>query len=410
MRANRSWVAAKSVRALALVLALATSAWAAPRYKILYSFKGGGDGGGLYGSVTLDVGGNLYGGTVGGGNGGGTVFELARGKGGWNKSVIHSFDYHVDGGDPSGGLIFDSAGNLYGTASEGGPLDYGTVFQLSPGADGWTLNVLMDYGSVAGLVMDAAGNLYGTSGNTAFELAPNAGGGWTETVLHKFGVKYHDGTAPDAAMILDGSGNLYGTTKGGGNHWPRCSGGGGCGVVFELSPAAEGPWREHILHRFAAYRYDGQYAFGGVVMDGAGNLFGTTLEGGTHRNKGICLVGCGTIYELTPSSQGHWKETILYNFPRLKDGVGPTASLVFDKAGNLYGTAGEGGDACSCGVVFKLSPGAHGKWKYTVLHRFDGKDGNGPVSPLTIDDQGKLYGTTAEGGPGGYGVVFEITP
>lgn len=394
---------------IGLILMLAVGALASAKYKVLYGFKGGSDGGGLFGSVTLDANGNLYGGTVGGGDGGGTIFELMPGSRGWTKSVVYGLDYHSDGGNPSGGLVFDAESNLYGTTSSGGPLDFGTVFQLTPGSGGWSLNVLMDYGSTAGLTMDAAGNLYGASGDIVFELTPGSNG-WSEKVLYTFGTKKGDGGITDAAMIVDASGNLYGTTQAGGNRGPWCSGGGGCGVVFEVSPASHGSWKEHIPHRFAAFRYDGQYAVGGVVMDAAGNLYGTTIEGGTHRNEGICLVGCGTIYRLTPDSKGHWKETILYNFPHLKDGVGPTASLVFDKAGNLYGIAGEGGNACGCGVVFKLSPRGHGKWKYTVVHRFDGKDGNAPFAPLTIDGKGNLYGTTTFGGQGGYGVVFEITP
>jgi uncharacterized repeat protein (TIGR03803 family) len=140
-------------------------------------------------------------------------------------------------------------------------------------------------------------------------------------------------------------------------------------------------------------------------------VYGTTLEGGTHRDNGQCLVGCGTIYQLSRQPNGHWKETILYNFPRFKDGLGPAAGLVMDSAGNLYGTTGVGGDHnCNCGVAFEFAPNPDGTWTYTVLHRFHGYDGSGPVAPLVMDKKGHLYGTTTFGGPGGYGVVFKITP
>jgi len=156
------------------------------------------------------------------------------------------------------------------------------------------------------------------------------------------------------------------------------------------------------MHSFSGGS-DGQYPWNaGLVLDAKGNAYGTTLQGGSS----------GTVFELSPAGDGQWRETVLYNFPNAEEnGGGPAAGLAFDKAGNLYGTTSAGGDPiCSCGVVFKLTPGSNGKWKYSVLHRFTGQDGRGPEASMILDDNGNIYGTTTEGGPGGYGVVFEITP
>jgi len=139
----------------------------------------------------------------------------------------------------------------------------------------------------------------------------------------------------------------------------------------------------------------------GPVRDGAGNLYGTTYEGGEYQ--------AGTIFKLTRDKTDHWKETILFEFPKVEDGAGPTASLVLDAQGSLYGTAGGGGGSCSCGVVFKMIADSRNKWGYTVRHRFTGPDGQFPQM-LSIGGGGKLYGTTNGGGMYGYGVIFEITP
>jgi uncharacterized repeat protein (TIGR03803 family) len=175
-------------------------------------------------------------------------------------------------------------------------------------------------------------------------------------------------------------------------------------VAYQLESLGGGKWKYHVLHRFAAFPNDGQLPFAGLVADSNGNVYGTTLQDGGS--------GDGTVFELSPQADGRWKETILYNFPRASDGGAPVGGLVFDQAGSLYGTTSAAGDpVCNCGTVFKLTRGAKGTWHYTVLHRFKGKDGNGPGSNLIFDKSYKhLYGTTAAGGAGGYGVVYEITP
>jgi len=309
---------------------------------------------------------------------------------------------------PIGTVTSDAAGNLYGTTATGGADDVGTVFELSPNPDpanGWNFRVLYESGSDYGLSLDQAGNLYGTMGPGRYgkgavtELSPGSNG-WTETYLYSFcPTSCLDGDEPTSPLTWDPSGNLYGATEGGGK--------GNLGVVFQLEHTSSG-WKEHVLHNFPAYTGDGFPPSSGLTLDQAGNLYGTTLKGG---NGG----GFGTVFKLSRGTDGRWKETILYDFPTLKDGAGPEGGLAIDKAGNLYGTSGGGTGPCGgggCGVVFKMTPpkSGSGKWTYSVLHRFTGPDGALPVAGPTPDTKGNLFGTTSTGGANGSGVVFEITP
>ena len=246
----------------------------------------------------------------------------------------------------------------------------------------------------AGVVMDHSGNLYGTA-YSAFELSPGQGG-WTVTVLHTFTGRNGDGAGASAGFIRDTAGNLYGTTEMGGSS-KDC--GGGCGTVYKLHPLPNGRWKEAILHAFGSPG-DGAYpGVGALAMDAVGNLYGTTSG-----------YNAGTVYKLTPGKRGRWKETILHKFHAGAGGNSPEAGVVLGKSGELYGTTGYGGTGCDCGVVFKLAPGLKGRWKYTVLHRFTGYDGAAPGANLILDGKGNLYGTAKVGGPGGYGVAFEVTP
>jgi len=408
---------------LAVVLS-ATDAWAAPKYKVLHSFSTGNGGGGLWGSLTLDSKDNIYGTTIGGGvHNGGTVFELSHSAGGrWREAVLHSFNYRKDGNAPFGGPIFDSLGNLYGPLSTGGTYQAGAVFELTPGSAGWKETILHSFcatqhcgdgsGPFSGLTLDVDGNVYGTTfgggqygGGAVFELA-HSSKGWTEDVLYSFCPKVPcvDGDAPYAGLTWDTAGNLYGTTELGGKDSPDY------GTVFELEHKPDGTWQHILLHSFPSFPGDGEVVYAGLVFDSAGNLYGATQGGGGH----LCgSATCGTVFKLSPQTNGQWKETILYRFPKPINGNSPGASLVFDQAGNLYGTTALGGNtACAngCGVVFKLTPGSNGTWKYSVLHRFTGSDGANPAAALILDQKGNLYGTTTLGGAGGYGVVFEITP
>jgi uncharacterized repeat protein (TIGR03803 family) len=390
---------------LAITLSPFVGAWPASKYKVLHAFGAGKDGGGLWGSLVRDSRGNLYGTTSGGGTyGQGTVFELRSGSNGrWSETVLHDFPSSSDDGQgPTSNLIVDAAGNLYGTTrGGGGPYKVGTIFELTPQSKGsWTESILYSFGThsndayapYAGLVIDDVGNLYGT-GHSVFELLPDSGN-WREKVIHRF-TSQHDGDGPFAGVILDAAGNLYGTTEGGGTHE--------YGTVYMVQHTSSG-WKEQVLHNFPAFPQDGQVpGVGALVIDGSGSLYGTTDVGGAFRY--------GTVFRLTLGSDGRWKETILHGFKPDVDGYEPSAGVVRDHAGNLYGTTIAGGSPqCDCGVVYKLAPTAKGKWTYTVLHTFSGYDGAQPDANLILDSQGNLYGTTATGGANGGGVVFELTP
>ena len=252
---------------------------------------------------------------------------------------------------------------------------------------------------IAGLIMDAAGNFYGTTGELGGTTfeLSPSGGGGWTET-----VLYHFGSGDDAAdpnsgLIMDGAGNLYGTTKYGGSFSFTGGCADGCGTVFELSPIEGGGWRETILHRFRNGS-DGTYPdFAGVIMDAAGNLYGTTSYGGVY--------GYGIVFELSPRAGGGWTETVLHSFGNGDDGSWPQAGLTIDSAGNLYGTTFWGGiyRYCTggnggCGTVFELSPSPGGGWTETVVHSFNGVDGWGPRSALILDAGGNLYGTTEVGG------------
>jgi uncharacterized repeat protein (TIGR03803 family) len=414
--------------AVFLNLASADGAWASPTEKVLYRFRGGKDGYNPTSTLAIDASGNLYGTTNQAGEGYsncnygcGTVFEIMPlGNGDWQEKTIYSFQGGTDGAHPSGNLLFDAAGNLYGATLWGGTPstceEYtydgcGTVFELSPNSNGnWTETVLYrfqgngDGAQPAGLIFDQAGNLFGgTAGNvytqaaTVFELSPpqRKSRTWTEQTLAGFGCC---GEAPNAALALDSHGHLFGTTQAPCNTT--------CGQVFELANVG-GVWFETSLYNFPGGG-NGADPMAGVIFDGKGNLYGTTHQGGNN---------FGIAFELKHTG-GQWRPALLYNFctaNNCKDGAHPVATLIFDKAGNLYGTAYDGGTGCSkgykgCGTVFKLTNTKSG-WKETIIHRFaDDPDGSQPAEGLTLDNAGNLYGTTMSGGNVGVGTVFEIIP
>jgi len=400
-----------SAKVFLATLILTSGSWAGPKYQGLHAFGAGKDGTILWGSLTLDGKGNLYGTTAGGGaHGYGTVFQLIpKPDGRWEEVILYSFHDPYksnDGGTPSASLIFDGAGNLYGTTTVGGgSYTDGTVFELSPGTHNWSETVIHRFGHNdkasgpwGGVIMDGSGNLYGVGG-CAFELSPEAGGRWNEHILHCFPAFDGDGWGELDRPIMGAAGNLYGTTEHGGTS-KLC--GGGCGTVYELQRTSGG-WKEHILHDFGTGGDDMAFpGVGALVLDSAGNLYGTA-GGGASR--------AGVVFRVNRSPDGHWKTTIQYAFTGGANGDQPGAGVVLDKAGNLYGTTIAGGDPnCGCGVVYKLAPQANGKWKYTLLHTFIGSDGAQPDANLILDDKGNLYGTTAIGGAAGAGVAFELIP
>jgi len=395
--------------AFGLVLLGAVRLEAGTEYKVLHSFGGKPDGGGVYAGLAIDGEGNLYGTTCcGGAYGYGTAFELIPSSDGqWTEIILHSFcatSRCDDGALPRTTPVLDSQGNLYGASNV-------ATFEMKRSADGWTFLIVCD--CISPSVFDSAGNLYGIGGpgthiaGAVAELSP-LDVVWTNTtytLLYSFcswPPNCRDGEPPEWGLSWDAAGNLYGATEFGGDHSaPECSP--NCGVVYQLQ-ALGGKRKYHRLHSFAAFEGDGVLPQAGVTVDSRGNVYGTTL---------YSTASSGTVFELSPQQDGSWKETILYDFPNPeKNGGAPAGGVTFDNHGNLYGTASAGGDPnCSCGVVFKMTPQANGKWSYTVLHRFQGTDGVGPGYNLIFDkDYKHLYGTTVEGGSGGYGVVYEITP
>lgn len=360
---------------------------------ILHSFSGSPtDGSNVDAGVTMDSAGNLYGTTEGGGaNAEGSVFKISAAG---VESTLYSFGASTtDGFAPMAGLILDSAGNLYGTTFSGGANGYyGTVFKVSPSG---TETIVHSFGVVtsgdaatpqAGVIMDGAGNLYGTGytgggvNNDGAVYEISAAG--TESVLYSFPYGANGNANPAASLIMDSSGNLFGTSIfGGANNQ---------GTVFKITAAAS----QSTLHSFGATAGDGANPEAPLIMDGDGNLYGTTDEGGAHN--------AGTVFEIDAAGT----ESILYSFgSSAADGLNPLAGLIMDGAGNLYGTTYNGG-ANGDGTVFKISAGG----TESVLYSFgsNATDGVNPRAGLIIDSVGNLYGTTQMGGVSNYGTVFEI--
>jgi uncharacterized repeat protein (TIGR03803 family) len=328
------------------------------------------------------------------------------------ERVIYNFQGGNDG-IGSNDLIVDRAGNLYGTTfNGGGSAGAGTVYQLSPPAqpgDAWTETILYSFsytaldsgiGPLAGLVMDSAGNLYGTTwlgGPQGAGVAFELSPPAVKGGAWTYSLLYAFGaglSSPEARLAIDKAGNLYGTTVSGGTG--GCAG--GCGGVFKLAPPAQagGAWTETVLFNFSGSFDTGGGTSGGLTIDARGSLYGTTYSGSGGAS--------GTVFRLTPNGE-HWVHTVLYAFAGGSDGADPQAEVGFDKHGNLYGVTTYGGSGAPncfgvpCGMVFELTPTASGPWTHTVLYSFNGgTDGGYPERALTLDAAGNLYGTTAYGG------------
>jgi uncharacterized repeat protein (TIGR03803 family) len=376
--------------AIALILALvAPESGQAQTYNVLLRFNGyPSDGRFPPAGVVLDSVGNLYGTTqLGGAYGDGIVFKLdTTGK----ETVLHSFFAGKDGTHPGATPILDTTGNLYGTTQDGGASNSGTIFKLDPSGKKIVLYSFTggkDGGNpAAALVRDAAGNLYGT---TVWGGGSNYGTVFKLDTRRKQTILYSftggkDGANPVAGVVLDAAGNLYGTTFDGGASLS--------GVVFRLSKTG----KEKVLHTFTGGN-DGANPYAGVVLDAANNLYGTTYFG---------ALGYGTVFKLDKIG----KETILYSFKGGADGANPTGGVALGAAGNLYGTTFDGG-ASGFGTIFKLDTTG----QESVWYSFTGSaDGAWPYAGLILDSAGNLYGTTLEGGSrcggSGCGVVFKVSP
>ena len=365
----------------------------------------------------------------------------------WKEKVLYSFQGGSDGQTPSGGVVFDKAGNLYGVTNEGGSTcpspGCGTVFQLAPPAQkggSWTETILYGFNGtdgsipVGGAIIDGDGNLYGTTAyggsgtcllfgynvgcGVVYELSPptQKGGQWSYTVLYNFqGGK--DGLFPWGDLVFDKLGNLYGATQFGGGKGTTCNQyfDGNCGTVFELSSPKQkgGKWTEKILHSFAGGA-DGATPNGGLIFDKQGAVYGTTYFGGYEGkfcNGGVGGTGCGTIYVLHPTMEGTWTEKVLHRFNGV-DGANPYASLVFDGNGNLYG-ATFAGPPNGSGLIFELArpSGKAASWTEVVLCLFnDESKGGSPISGLVFDSSGSLFGTASAGDEFRGGDIFQLKP
>ena len=401
------------------------------------------------GKLIADSAGNLYGTTEQCGVGAGTVFKLTRPvppKEQWIETTLYSFTGGVtsssDGRSPQSALVFDAAGNIYGTAL-GGTTGFGVVFELSPPAvagDPWVESILHNFqggltdgslsnstGIAAGVVFDNAGNLYGVApfGGSAIQsglcqggcgvvymLTPPAspGGTWTETVLHSFKVR-QGAIIPVGTPIFDSKGNLYGATEGDALQSESVP-----GAVYRLTPptVAGGSWIFKLLYSFSGT----DVPRSNLTFHNKGRLYGTTANGGVYN--------AGTAFELVPPAVagGTWTENVLHNFGNGTDGAQPIADVVFDKVGNLYSTTWVGGSGATdfncesrgCGTLFELSPPTSegGDWTETILHSFgtpnSRTDGSQPIGGPIVWKNGVLFGTTQLGGKGGVGAVYGVVP
>lgn len=331
-------------------------------HTVLYSFTGGADGGQPYGGVTLDGQGNLYGTAVIGGTGGtcveegcGVVYKLTKSGDNWTQSVVYNFTGGDDGYGPGSPVTIGGDGSLYGMTPTGGAYGLGVIFQLKP----------------------------------------DQGGDWLFRVIHAYTGGEDGGAGSAGRMLLDESGALYGVATVGGEH--------GKGTAFRLRRTQGGAWRFKTIYAFKG-QPDAGFPYGGLARDGAGNLYGTTYYDGANN--------LGSVYQLAQSSLGKWRERVLYSFKGGADGSNSISNLVLDGAGNLYGTTSEGGaPGCSCGTIFKLARGNDGKWTESVVHRFEGTpDGAYPYAGMVRGEDGSLYGATVHGGEDDEGSVYQFTP
>jgi uncharacterized repeat protein (TIGR03803 family) len=415
---------AASAAAACVMALLSVQPVQAQTYKLLYTFAGTPDGVAPLSDLKIDAEGNLYGTTSQGGTGVchcGTVFELKRTKDGWKEELLYSFGDGSDGAFPIAGVTFGSDGSLYGATSSGGNnIGYGTIFKLTRSSKGWTEQVLYRFtggpdsqAPNSDLVFDRLGKLYGTTSGgrgaygTVFELSPQSNGSWVETTLHAF-TGAPDGAVPAATLVLDGQGDIYGLTTGGGAGGCHRAFPLGCGALYELTPNPSG-WTETILYSFVRGGGFGVLPSGGLTLDKAGNLYGTTQGGGDT---------FGVVFKLARSQKHGWQESVLYRFyggVRYEpDGRQPVGRLVMNARGNLFGATNYGGSS-EAGTLFEVKRPGNGRREKLLYQFAGGTDAASPRAGVIADSQGILYGTTQAGGGAGCGgngcgTVYQLKP
>lgn len=419
----RSWIvgfirqsATAALMAGFLIIVFSAQAAQAQTYSVIHRFTGGSDGASPFAGLTVDATGNLYGTTLNGGSGFGTVFSVKPSGSNWVVAPIYEFKGGSDGAGPVARVVIGPNGSLYGSTSAGGGgscpthnayTGCGTVFSLSPSVGlclgsgcAWNETVLHRFHGGDGsypqgdLAFDRHGVVFGTTVNggltgigTVYSLASNGSGTWLQNVILNL-LGSQEGAYPWGGVAFDQEGNMYGVLA---HNGPA-----GYGTIYKLTHSGLG-WIETNLHGFT-YGNDGAIPQGGLTVDPAGNVFGTTIYGGS---------GSGGIAFEETNSGGHWTHKVLHSFSG-GIGLGSYDKMAMDSAGNLYGTTfGDG--AYNSGTVFELVH-SQGGWTYNLLHTFaGGSDGAYPFSTLAIDGNGNLYGTTSSGGINNQGVIFEIT-
>lgn len=376
-------------------------------YRVLYSFAGGLGGGNAATQIVFDAQGNAYGTSVQGGNAGcGTVFRLhPTAHGAWQETVLYNFSCFSDGKNPHGGVVRDAQGNLYGTTTAGGLSGgctgdgCGVIFKLaSSGSESvlYTFQGKNDgFGPGSPLAFDGAGNLYGTApdggkyGHGVVFTLTASGGQWHFAVIHAFSGRDDGSTGSLGPVLLNAQGALYGVTELGGSHQ--------AGVAYRMDHVSGSTWKFATVYTLKG-KPDGANPYGGLIESG-GKLYGTAYFGGASGN--------GAVFELTPQA-GSYGERIVYSFKGGNDGRLPTSTLFAGSDGRLYGTTSMGGGtSCDCGAIFSLSPGTFSE---SVLHRFGAAgDGQNPYYGLTRFGA-SLYSSTTAGGTSGNGTTFAITP
>jgi uncharacterized repeat protein (TIGR03803 family) len=396
-----------AVIVLGIALVANKAAWASST-EILYSFTGDEDGEYLDTDIEIDSAGNLYGTSVLGGEfGGGTVWQLSPVGDQWVHTVLYGFTGSADGGEPYKGVTIDAAGNLYGTAVTGGSGSCeggcGVVYKLTNSSGTWTQRVIHAFtgadGSGAGarVTLDNQGNVYGmtpTGGafglGTIYQLHPRANGSYAFRVIHDF-TGGSDGSSGSAGRMVLRGGNLYGAAT---------TGGLGYGTIFQLARNGSGAWSFNTLYQFQGAP-DGSFPYGALLIDREGHIFGTTYYGGAN--------GLGTVYQLTRAPGGTWTEQVLYEFKAGQDGNSSISNLVADAAGNLYGTTSEGGLGSGT-IFQLTPNGNGTWTESLPHRFTGSPDGAFPYAGMTGDGTGVFYGATVHGGSDGEGAVYRFTP